>query len=422
MSFMDKGKRADLASRDLAVKPEMARLHAQFHLYSVIASESRGVMGWARGRIAARPVTIYDLSGLPLFYDFPVRRGRLFEGFVRATANKVLGDPAVSTHVSPLGWDMQVARGQLGKLLEKKYSEYSTRRIRLACYSYPKLALSAELISPTGDIRTVLMDVADFTEIPFEPREDLKELGQVPYSYLDKIPEERRREGPETWTKVDESVVELFERDKRLDPAHVYELPPGERLEVIQRVFVELELVKLYTERVLDFCCHSGACKDHECFCLHPQENSVHCARASAQMMLCYWRYCFSQHEIAQAYGAPDNQGTYPHQIVPGLESLTNNCFNATQHGVADWTGCEDEIKERRPFMSCTWTHARACAGTKKWNYWIYGTPQPRYLYIFDPWPPNVGAVYWENFNTASSDYSTDYGRYTLARRTTNHV
>jgi hypothetical protein len=265
-----------------------------------------------------------------------------------------------------------------------------------------------------------LMDVGDFTEIPLEPGPIREELGLVPYSLLAEIPEEREKEGRQVWEKVDHEVGELFRKRKDLDPARVYKLAPRDRLKVINKAVSELAVIEWYTERILDFCCHSGGCKDHECFCLHPQENNVHCARASAQMMLCYWRYCFSQHEIAQAYGVPDNQGTYPHQIVPGLESLTNNCFDATRHNIANWDTCENEIIERRPFMSCTWGHARACAGTKKWNIWIVSTPQPRYLYIFDPWPPNTGAIYWENFNT--TNYSTSYGMYTLERRTTNHV
>jgi len=417
---MDKEKRAHLGSRDFAVNAKNAKLHAQFHLYSGVGTRSRGFKGWELGRIAARPTVIYDLSGLPLFYDFPVRRGRGYVGFIRTAANKVLGDPVVSTQVTPLGWNMNAAQNELRKLMRKKYSKYTTKSIKLVCYSYPKLALSAELVSRSKETKTLLMDVGDFTEIPPEPGTPRERLGQVPYSLLNDLPEEWEKSGPKVWKKVNQETEDLFRKEKKLDPTHMYDLASKERLEVIDQVLLEYELIKLYTERVLDFCCHTGDCKDHECFCLHPQENNVHCARASAQMMLCYWRYCYSQHEIAQAFGAPDNQGTSPNAIVPGLESLTNNCFDATRHNTAGWTTCENEIKERRPFMSCIPGHARACAGTRKWNIWIINQPQPRYLYIFDPWPPNTGAIYWENFNT--TNYSTSYGMYTLERRTTNHA
>jgi len=420
MSFMEKKKREHLGSRDFAVEAGKSRMHAHFHLYTGIAARFKGFKFWERGKIARRPMIVYDLSGLPLFYDFPVRRGRIYAGFIRMAATKVLGDSVVSTYITPPGWDMRTARSQLQELIKEKYPGYTLRRIRLVCYSYPKLALSAELSFPRRETKTLLMDVGDFTQIPIEPGDKEKKIGQVPYSLLNEIPEKQEKEGRKTWDKINEEMENVFKKHKKLDPDVMYQLSPRKRLEVIDSIFREYELISLATVRVLDFCCHSGGCKDHECFCLHPQENSVHCARASAQMMLCYWRYCYSQHEIAQAFNAPDDQGTSPSMIVPGMESLTNNCFNATRHAIATWTNCENEIIERRPFMSCVWGHARACAGTKKWNYWIINTPQPRYLYIFNPWPPNVGAVSWENFNTTV--YSTSYGMYTLERRTTTHT
>lgn len=420
MSYMEREKQVRLGSRDLAVRAENARRHAQLHLYSGIAARSRGVEGWERSRVAARPMVIYDLSGLPLFYDFPVRRGRLYTGVIRTPANKALGDSVVSTQVTPPGWDMRVARNELQRLMGKKHPRHAVRKISLVCYSYPKLALSAELVSPRRETMTLLMDVGDFTEISPEPGPIQEELGQVPYSVLNEIPEERVKGGPEIWNKVNQEVEDLFRRENELEPSRMYTLVPAERLRVIDTVITKRKLIQLYTERVLDFCCHGGGCRDHECFCLHPQENSVHCARASAQMMLCYWRYCYSQQQIAQAYGVPVDQLTPASAIVPGLESLTNNCFDATRHNTANWANCENEINERRPFMSCTPGHARACAGTKKWNIWIVNTPQPRYLYIFDPWPSNTGAIYWENFNTTT--YSTSYGMYTLVRKITNHV
>ncbi len=417
MSFMERARREHLGSQEFAVEAEKARLQAQFHHYAVVNVRSRGVEGWERGRVGARPTVIYDLSGLPLFYDFPVRRGRLYAGFVRTAANKALGSPVVSTQVTPLGWDMGAARGELGKLVRKKYKGYSPRRIRVVCYSYPKLALSAELVSPRRGSRILLMDVADFTEIAPEPGPIGEALGQVPYSLLDQIPEAQERAGPEIWTKTSRDVEEVFRRERRLDPERLYQLPLRERLQVIDTMFEKLQLIPKYSQKVLDFCCHSSDCQDHECFCLHPQENNVHCARAAGQMMLCHWRYCYSQHEIAQAYGVPDDQLTPAANIVPGLEVLTSDCFDATRHGTATWAACKKEIAERRPFMSCTPGHARACAGTKQFSFWIFNT---RYLYIFDPWPANTGAIYWENFNTTT--YSTSYGMYTLARRTTNHV
>jgi hypothetical protein len=420
MEFMD-GKRRDyLGSQEFAVKVESARLHAQFQLYSTVTARARGVKGWERGRLGARPTVIYDLSGLPLYYDFALRRGNIYAGFIRTAANKVLGDPVVSVQVTRPRWNLRAARNGLEKLVQEKYPEHRIRRVRLVCYSYPKLGLSAELVSPRKASETIVVDVADLSVVPLESEVAEEAIGQVAYSIMGKMPEQWEKEGPEAWTKVNRAVDELFQQEPRLAPDKVYALPPRERLAVIERVFEERMPMRLFTEKVLDFCCHTGDCRDHECFCLHPQENGVHCARASAQMMLCYWRYCYSQHQIAEAYGVEDHQLTPAHTIAPGLESLTHGCFDATRYAIQEWARCKSEINARRPFMSCVPRHARACAGYEEWYLWIADLPQPRYLYIFNPWPPNVGAVSWENFNTTV--YSTSYGMYTLERKVTDHA
>jgi len=417
MSFIKRQKMRRLMSPKLAITYGSARDNAQFHIYSMVAARFRGFEGWERTRIFTRPKIVYDLSGLPLFYDFTAYRGRKHVGFVRTAANKALGDPVIGTQVTPPGWNMNAARNELRKLVKRRYPRYAIGRMRLVCYSYPKLALSARIVSPRGKIETLLMDVGDFTEISREPGRPREFLGQVPYSLLNAIPEEQEKKGQQVWEKINRKVEDVFKEERELDPKRLSKLAPVDRLAVLKKEIFKLELFKIFNERVLDFCCHTGSCMDHECFCLHPQENNVHCARAAAQMMLCYWRYCYSQHEIAQAYGVNDNVGTPVAAVVPGLESLTNQCFDATLHWTVNWSTYNNEISKRRPLMSCVPGHARACAGTKQWNIWIINTPRPRYLYIFDPWPPNTGAIYWENFNT-----TTYLCTFTLERKSTNHT
>ncbi|PXF54111.1 MAG: hypothetical protein C4B58_16175 [Deltaproteobacteria bacterium] len=417
MSFMNVEKREHLGKADFAVKVENARKQAHFHLCSGTAAGFRGVKGWERGRINTRPMIIYDLSGLPLFYDFPVRRGRIFEGFIRIVANKVLGDPVMCTQVTSLGWDLLKARKELQKKIVKKYRGFRLRRLKLVCYSYPKIALAANLVGSGRKQQTFMIDVSDFTEIPLVPEKEIKGSGLVPYSLLDNITEKQEKTGADTWEKINQGMEDVFNKEKKLDLAGLYKLSPEKRLDVIQKVFDKMEIFTFYTEKTIDFCCHSGTCHDHECFCLHPQENSVHCTRASSQMVFCYWRYCYSQHDFAQAFGVDDDDLTPWSGVASGLNSLTYDCFTASLNYSPDWADCTTEISNRRPFLSDNGGHTRACAGYKQWNIWISGTPQPRYLYIYDPWPVNVGAISWENYNTA---YYAWIG--TLVRKTTNHT
>jgi hypothetical protein len=331
----------------------------------------------------------------------------------------------VSTSITWPKWDIKAAQEKIQKSAKEKYPKDTIRSVKLVCYSYPKLALSAELVSPKGDSKLLLIDIGDLTEMTPKPGPIPNELGQVPYSFLNEIPEDRVKAGPKIWEQVNQATEKIFKKESSLEPSRMYALTPKERLKVIDKVITALPTpptpLPWYTQKTLHFCSHHGGY--HECFCLHPQENSVHCARASAQMMLCYWRFKYSQHEIAQAFGVPDNVGTPLSAVVPGLEQLTHNCFDATQISTMNWNTCVNEINERRPFMSCIPGHARACAGVKWWNIW---PPQPRFLYIFDPWPPQAdensypivgGAIYWENFNT-----TTYWPMYTLVRRTTTHL
>ena len=308
--FRGNDKRSFMGRKELGVDRDAARTHAQLQLYSGVGTHSRGYAGWDRAKVGAKPTVVYDLSGLPLFYDNTVHRGREPAGFVRTSANRTLGSPVISTQVTPLGWDMGAARREWAKLLETKYDGYTPGRARPVCYAYPKLALAAEIRAPRGGSRTLLMDDGAFAEIPPELGPIHEAFGQIPYSVLGELPDELGQEGPDAWDQVDEEVRGLFDRAKgALAQEHLYGVAPARRLGTIERTYREFELIKFYSEKVLDFSCHSGGCHDHECFCLHPQENNVHCARASAQMMLCYWRYCLSQHELAVAFGVPDNQG-----------------------------------------------------------------------------------------------------------------
>lgn len=432
MDFITKEKKDLLGSRELAVPPDIAKLNAQFHLYTGITTHSHGFEGWEQGKLEDKPTTVYDLSGLPLFYDFSLRNDSLSLGLIRTTANKALGGTIMSTYITPPTWDVEKAQKRLQKIVKEKYLRYEIKNIQVVCYSYPKLALKAELSSPTEETKLFLLDIGDFTEISMTPKLDLKISGQIAYSFLNQIPEGNIKNNPEIWNQTSHEIEKVFDKEKTLDPFQISKKTPIERVKIIEKSINKLmskpvDLVPIpipwYVEKTLHFCSHHGCY--HECFCLHPQENSVHCTRASSQMVLCYWRYKYSQHEIAQAFGAPDNQGTSWSAVAPGLNSLTHNCFTAALDYSVTWNECTNEIENSRPFLADTGGHTRACAGVKWWNIWWYPNPVPRYLYIFDPWPPQPdensvpitgGAIYWEDFNTGSHAWNG-----TLVRKTTNH-
>ena len=67
------------------------------------------VSGW-RGASLGVPVTVHDLNGQPLFYDFPVvgpDGGPL--GAIRASAATPLGAAVASVSLGPARWEMGAA-------------------------------------------------------------------------------------------------------------------------------------------------------------------------------------------------------------------------------------------------------------------------------------------------------------------------
>lgn len=411
---MDDKRFARLGAAELAVSQSVARRRALFELYASIGSRSRGFDGWERGRLLRRPLVIYDLSGLPLFYDYPLRVGRKAAGFVRVAATKALGDTVVAVQTTPPGWDLEEVKARLRAHLETNARQATGGRTRLVCYSYPKLALEAEIKTAGEEMPRVLMDVGDFTIVPVEEVESPERSGQVAVSLLGRVTERTAMRRMAAWDRSHEGFEAFVGEHAVLDPERLETVPSRERLAAIDNAMIDLRWIE--TEKTIDFCCHGGGCRDHVCFCLHPQENNVHCTRASSQMILCYYRYCLSQHDIAQAFGVDDDDLTPWAAVEGGLEDLTHNCFDATLDYSVSFGDYRSEIDARRPCLSDDGGHTRACAGYRQANVWWLGQPRPRSLYIFDPWPANTGAVYWENYNTASYAWVG-----TLVRRTSTH-
>jgi hypothetical protein len=415
MNFMEKEKQVRLGAEDFAVKAESARRHAQFHLYYGVAAQLQGFEGWEQGEMDDKPRVVYDLSGLPLFYDFPIRRGRSYLGFIRIAANKALGDSVVSTYVMWPRWDVDAAQKKLEKWAKEKYPKDTIKSVKLVCYSYPKLALSAELASPKGDIELLLIDIGDFTEIVPRPEPIKKELGQVPYSLLNKIPEERVKAGPKIWDKINLETEKLFKKESKLEPARMYNLAPRERLKVIAKVFIDImpkpdippEPIQWHEQKMINYCCHHDGY--HRCFCLHPEEKPFNSAIASTQMVLCYWRYCYSQNEIAHFIIDDNLDPDYlSYGVLVFLLDFTHNCFDVGYSDAVNLGSCKIELRNRRPFLlGGLGGHTRVCAGGHWWN--IVEPLKTNWLYIFDPSGP--GAEYWERFDHVYHAWMITLGR-----------
>jgi hypothetical protein len=185
---------------------------------------------------------------------------------------------------------------------------------------------------------------------------------------------------------------------------------------ILARGFTDRELSKLketfvvpsdyiyipfYSSKTLKY---SPRCSPHDCFALYAQKTNVYCAVATGQMILDYYRYYYSQDDIATAMVTGPGGTTNPGQ-VQGYETLSKNCLDATYDSTANWSEAKAEIDANRPVKSGVPGHARACAGWKRQNIFIIGQQPKRWLKIYDPWPWNAdicngGKIVWEDWDT----------------------
>ena len=95
--------------------------------------------------------------------------------------------------------------------------------------------------------------------------------------------------------------------------------------------------IKINATKQLQFCTHYNynEARSHHCFVLHAQQVNDYCAVATCQMILCYYRYYYTQGQIAPALGYTAGSGCPPDQSA-GYEQLSCNHLDATHEGVTD--------------------------------------------------------------------------------------
>ena len=192
------------------IDPEHAARHAASHLHIGVFTNTPGMTTWG-GVNLGELTTIYDLNGLPLFYDFPVL-SPLHEqvGTVRASASRVLGVPVPTTYIGGSRWNTSAATLWSHKFVE---GELKGRIIdsKPVCYAYPKLGIEVKWKKgPKGRIQRTIIDVGDHSVVPKKVKPKMRGLGALPV--YDNIPEKLVGESIEKFALYDKLVDELQKR------------------------------------------------------------------------------------------------------------------------------------------------------------------------------------------------------------------
>ncbi len=355
----------------------------------------------AAADLKAEPLVIHDLAGPALFYDFEVTDEDETVGIVRAAASPTIGTPLVSAQLGPRGWDPDDATRAAEAAVKKEHDGAKVTGSRLVCYCYPKIGVEVSFDVPRQGSGRTIIDVSDGLPVVNLGADEAE--GSTAYSYYGAVvaPTEKKRR--RRWSQHEEELEIL----KRIAPPLVEvegRIDVDARIELYDSLVREFPYVifPLSSQKVVRF---GPRCSPHECFELYAQQTNVYCAVATGQMILDFYRWYFTQDQIAAAMGTgpggTDNTGQ-----VAGYESLSDNGLDATYDTSAAWSEAKLEIDANRPVKSGIPGHARAAAGwMKTWSWIAFGYDLS--LKIYDPWPWNAnicagGAVVWEDWDAVT--------------------
>ncbi|HVR99127.1 MAG TPA: C39 family peptidase [Thermoanaerobaculia bacterium] len=385
--------------RPAPVDPDRAREHALLAIRRDWAGGVPGFGHWHAVEIDPKPLVLHDLNGWPLFYEFTVLHRDKAVGSIKTSASQVLGSPVVAVQMGPRRWDPDRATKEVVETVRRRSPNAEILGAELVCYSYPKIGIRVDLGHREGGEekrRSLIFDVADLTPVERFGADELE--GLTAYSFYEEVALPRAEKNLRRWEVSDRELEVVRSRDREVFSSAFVDSDVAR----LRRALTpeSLYAFELYSSRVLKY---GPRCTPHDCFMLYAQQTNVYCAVATGQMILDFYRWPYTQDQIATAMGT-DSGGTSNPGQVAGYESLTRNCMDATYDASADWTEAKAEIDANRPVKSGIPGHARACAGWKRQNISFIGQPAKRWLQIYDPWPWNAdlcqgGAVVWEDWD-----------------------
>lgn len=391
-----------VSGREHIITAEEAASYIIAQLNIDVAMKKTGMVNWA-GAVLGDFVTVYDLNGEPLFYDFSVvSPANEPLGLVRAAASRVLGVPVMSVYLGAPRWNAGQAFMKVTRAAQRKNKD-EVVSTRLVCYDYPKIGVEV-VVGRRGEGGRQIIDVGDFSTVP--EKVEVTEgggptRGRGIWSFYEHISQESANESIDRFSAYDKFVEDVQKRSgKKLANA---EESSGITIVTVEPINPNLvDLPRIFViNKIISYCPHDD---NHDCFALQGQETNVWCSVATGQMILDFWRYYYSQSDIAKAMGTGPG-GTSWGGEENGLESLTKSQFDAFSDFSPTFEKIETEINANRPFDYSYSYHSMACAG---YHFYFndYTGELQRSTYLYDPWPPKTpnkpgGAIRWETWGSS---------------------
>lgn len=385
----------------LPVSQERAMEHTLLTIRRAWAGDVVGFDGWGGIEVDSKPLVIHDLNGKILFYEFTVMRGGTPVGYAKASASKTIGSAVPAIILGSRGWDPDAALRGATEQAKKLFPKAKLGDKEFICYSYPKIGVKIDIKDEGRGVQGLIFDVASYSLVDRFGADELE--GFTSWSYYYEIADRESSFREQLWDLADKELeAAKTETPRILDQAFTERELQEVKLTLIPQpeVILPVAPIPFYSQQVIQYCRH---CTTHDCYALHAQQTNFYCAVATGQMILDFYKFSFTQNEIATAMGTTTG-GTTNDGQKNGYETLSQKCLVGTIDTTADWSEAKAELDANRPLKSGISGHARACFGWKRQNVSLIGQKPKRWLYILDPWPWNAdlckgGAVVWEDWD-----------------------
>jgi hypothetical protein len=404
------------------VPEEKAKEHALYTLRTFWASSTRGLESWDNAQIESEPLLINDLNGQLLFYEYVVTDGKQPLGLIKASASKIIGSAVPQIQMTPRGWDPHFAIEKAKERTTEYLPKAKIASAGFVCYSYPKIGVSIKISDPNVGEGTLIFDIGSFDLV-----ESINAFGLdgiTSWSFYNNVAIPKAEEREKRWNALDKEMTLLKESVRGLGDESNINSERAALQKNIMETYLDLimkeegvlkplslekdlktdswkvRLIELITQKIIQY--RPPPCKTHDCYAGYSQQKNDYCAVATGQMILDFYRYYYSQDQIAPSMGYVPGNGCSQDGQIAGYKSLSNNGLTASYDNNPTWDKAAAEIDANRPLKSGISGHARACFGYKAANYWPINRPRPTWLFILDPWPPSndfcKANIVWEDW------------------------
>lgn len=191
------------------ISVETATNFATESLAETIALRTMGdSINWDGANLNPEPLTIYDLNGEKIFYQFWIEKNGEKVGKIRVAASKVLGSPIkyIGTS-SPQEIDVPGLVEKANEIVNTNFTGYTIQSTKVICYDSPYLALLTELTNPqTKERKKIVIDAIfkDYQEIP--------QGSEREFSFYDTIPKANIQPGIALWNKENDRISKVNDK------------------------------------------------------------------------------------------------------------------------------------------------------------------------------------------------------------------